>query len=152
MFLHDAALRVKEKRSGKRRDAAVLDAHVVGSDGDRIVDAKLLDEVVDGVEIVIVNDQADDLEAVFVFGLQLDEVRDFGAARSAPGGPEIQQDGFPAKVGRRDGLAVETRDLKSRGGIGIANEIDRGLVLFGGGLRSAMIPCKGEAGAGKKYE
>ncbi len=130
MLLDDAALGVEDKGSGKRRDSAVLDAEFRGSDADGIVDAELFDELMDGVHVVIVHDEADDLEAVFVARLQIDEIGNFGAAGSAPGSPEIKQNDFAAGVGERNRLSVQTGELKVGRGVGIANEVDGGLLLL----------------------
>src|ERR1700674_2132877 len=129
VLLEHAALRVENKGSGKRRDPTVLDAKLHRSDADRVVDAEILDELMDGVHVVIIHDQANDLEAVFVTFLQFDEVGNFGAARPAPGSPEVEQYDFPARSGERNRFAIQAGKLKFRRGIGIADEIDRGLRL-----------------------
>ncbi len=130
VLLNDAAFGIQDKRSGKRGDAAILNANVVGNEGDGIVDAEFLSELLDGVLIVIVNDEAENLKAVFVLILELDEVRNFRAAGSAPGGPKIQQDDFAVGIGEGDGFAVEPSELEVWRGIGIAHEADGGLVFL----------------------
>src|SRR6267378_1684765 len=96
---------------------------------DRIVDAEFFNKILDGILIVVVHDQAEDLESVFIFVLQLDEIRDFSAARSAPGGPEIQKNHFSARIRERDRLAVEATKLEFRRGIGVAHKTDRALLV-----------------------
>ena len=68
---------------------------------------------------------------VFVFVLKFDEIGNFGAARSAPGGPKIQENDFALGAGKRDGLAVESRKPKVRRGIGVAHKSDAGLPVLG---------------------
>ena len=94
MFLDDAAFGIQNERSRQRGDAAELYADVIGSHGDGIVDIGFFDVLLN-VGFFVVDIEADDLEAVFVAVLQSDEVRNFGAARSAPGGPEIQKTTLP---------------------------------------------------------
>ncbi len=130
MFLNDAAFGVEHERSGKRGDAAVLEADFVAGNGDGIVDAEFGDELFDGVLIVVIDDESENLEAVFVFVLQLNEIRNFGAARTAPGGPEIQEDDFAFGDGEREGLAVEAGELEVWRGIGVAHKADGGLVFL----------------------
>ena len=67
VFLNDAALRVEHERSGKRGDAAVLETNRVAGNGHGIVDAKFSNKFLDGVLIVVINDQAKNLEPIFVF-------------------------------------------------------------------------------------
>jgi len=68
---------------------------------------------------------------VLVFVLELDEVGNFGAARSAPGGPKIQKDDSAVGIGKSDRFAVEAGKLEVRRRIGIAHEADGGLVSCG---------------------
>ena len=136
MFLNDAALRVQNKRSGKRGNAAVLDADFIGGKSDGIVDAEFFSEHLDGVLIVVVNDESKNLESVFVFFLELDKIGNFSAAGSAPSGPEIQQDDFSVEVGGSDGFAVEAREFECRRGIRIADKPDRGLAFLLGGSQN----------------
>ncbi len=89
MLLNDAAFRVQHERSRKRGDATILHSNIVGRQSDGIVDAEFFNKILDGIRIVVVHDQTENLEAVLVFVLQLDEIRNFSAARSAPGCPEI---------------------------------------------------------------
>ena len=133
MFLNDAAFGIEHERSGKRGDTAVLEANDVGSESDGIVDAEFFSEFLDGVLIVIVHYKTKNLETVFVFVLEFDEVGDFGAARSAPSSPEIEEGDFAAGIGERDRFAIEAGELEVRRWIGIANEADRGLLLLGSG-------------------
>jgi len=133
MLLNDAAFRVKDERSGKRGDAPVLQAKVITGNGHGIIDVGFGDEILDGVLIVVVHHESKDLEALLVFVLEIDEVGDFSAARSAPGGPEIQKDDFAAGIGEGDGFSIETCELEVRRRIGVANEANRGLVVLAGG-------------------
>ncbi len=80
--------------------------------------------------IVVVHHQAKNLEALFVFVLQFDEIRNFGAARSAPGGPKIQKNDFAFGVGERDRLAIKASELEFRRGIRVADKTDRGLLVL----------------------
>ncbi len=130
VLLHDAAFGIEHEGSGKSRNAAVLEADIVGGDGNGIVDAEFFHEFLDGVPIVVVHDKAENLEAVLVLVLELDEVRDFGAAGSAPGSPEVQKDDFAFGAGEGDGLAIEAGQLEVGCGIGVADEADGGLLRF----------------------
>src|SRR5882724_12199003 len=130
VLLHDTAFGIENEGSGERGDSAVLKTNLVGSERDGIVDAKSCGEFLDGVQILIVHDQAENLQAVFIFLLQFDEVGNFGAARPAPGGPEIYEDDFTFGIGERDGLAVEAGQLEFGRRIGIADEADGGLVVL----------------------
>ena len=130
VLLHDTAFGIEHEGSGERGDAAVLDAEIVGSDGDGIVNAKFVHEFLDGVQIVIVHDEANNLETVFVFVLKLDEVGNFGAAGSAPSGPEIQEGDFAFGIGERDGFFIEAGELEFGRGIGVADEANGGLLVL----------------------
>ncbi len=78
------------------------------------------------------NFSSENLQMVFVFVLKLNKVGNFGAARPAPGGPEIQKDDFAFGACERNGFAIETGETEVRRGIGIAHEADGGLPVFGG--------------------
>jgi hypothetical protein len=130
MFLHDPALGVEHERSGKSGDTAVLDARLVAGNRHRIVDAEFFNKFLNGILIVVVNHQSKNLQPVFVFILQLDEVGNFGPARPAPGGPKIQKDDFSVRVRERDRLAVQIGELEVRRRIRMANEADGGLMVF----------------------
>ena len=132
VFLHDAAFGVEDEGSGKRGDAAVLKTDFIRGKRDRIVDAEFIREFLDGVEIIVVHDEAKNLEMVFVFFLERDEIRNFRAARSAPGGPEIYENDFAVGAGEGDRFPVESGEFKIRRRIGIANEADGGLLVLGG--------------------
>src|ERR1035438_2488382 len=57
---------------------------------------------------VVVHGDGDDLQALlFVFALPCGESREFQSARSAPGGPEIQQDDLSTAGAEVDGIAAE---------------------------------------------
>src|SRR6267142_2459420 len=130
VLLHDAAFGIENEGSGQRGNAAVLKANVVGGERDGIVDAESCGEFLDGVQILVVHDQAENLQAVFIFLLQFDEVGNFGAARSTPGSPEIYENNFAFGIGERNGLAVEAGQLEFGRRIRIANEADGGLVVL----------------------
>ena len=132
VFLNDAAFRVEHEGGGKSGDAAVLHANVIWGERHGIVDTVFFDYFLDGGRIVIIDDEAENLETVFVFGLEIDEVVKLCPARSAPGGPEIKKDDFAFGVRECDGLAVETDELEVGGRIGMAHESDRGLLVLGG--------------------
>src|SRR5713226_2387270 len=130
VLLNDAAFRVQHKRSRQRGDATVLHANVVGGKSDGIVDAKSFNKSLNSILIVVVHHETENLKAVIVFVLQLDEIWNFRAARSAPGGPKIQENDFAFRVGERDGLAVEASKLEVRRGIGVADKTDRRLLFL----------------------
>ncbi len=132
VFLNDAAFRVEHEGGGKSRDAAVLHADFIWGERHGIVDTVFFHDCLDGGRIVIVDDEAENLEAVFVFGLEIDEIVKLRSAGSAPGGPEIQKDDFAFGVCECDGLAVEAGELEVGGGIGVAHEADGGLLVLGG--------------------
>src|SRR6267154_1321794 len=132
-LMNDAAFRVEHERSGKSGDAAVLHADFIWGERHRIVDTVFFHDCLDGGRIVIVDNQAENLEAVFVLGLEIDDIVKLCPARSAPGGPEIQKDDVAVRVGECDGLAVEADELEVGGGIGVAHEADGGLLFLGGG-------------------
>src|SRR5258708_39994053 len=122
--MHDAAFGVEHERSGKRGNAAVLEANFVAGKGHWIVDAELFNKSLDGVLIVIVHHEAENLEAVLVFILQIDEIGDFAAARATPGGPAIQQNDFAFGASKCNRLAVEAGQFEVRRGIRVADETD----------------------------
>ena len=130
MFLNNASFGIEEKGCGKSGDSAVLHAGFIGGERHRIVDAVFFHDRLDGGRIVLVDDEAENLEAVFVFGLEIDEIVKLRPAGSAPGGPEIQEDDFAFGVQERDGLAVEASQLEVRCGIGVTNQADRGLLVL----------------------
>jgi len=99
----DLALAVDQEGDGEAEDSAVLLADFCVAHDDRVIHFELLGEGGDGVGGVVHGD-ADDLESLRgVFVLQVDEVWDLGAARFAPGGPEIEEDDFAAVVGEFEG-------------------------------------------------
>ena len=130
MLLNNASFGVEEEGCGKSRDAAVLHADVIGGERYGIVDAVFLYDCLDGARIVIIDDEAENLEALFVFGLEIDEIVKLCPAGPAPGGPEVQKDDFAFGVRQRDGLAVEARQLEVRRGIGVTNKADGGLLVL----------------------
>jgi len=75
--------------------------------------------------IVIVDNQAENLEAVFVLGLEIDEIVKLCPARSAPVAQKFRKDDFAVRVGECDGLPSRPMSLKS-GRIGVAHEADAG--------------------------
>src|SRR5260370_14349346 len=105
-------------------------AKFVGGNCNWIVDAEFFRKFLDGVTIVIVPHESENVESVFVFILELDEFGNFGAARSAPGGPEIKKDDFAFGAGERNGLSIETGETEVRRGIGVADEADGGLLVL----------------------
>src|SRR5467141_2576845 len=135
VLLNDAAFCVEHEGGGKSRDAAVLHADFSWGERHRIVDTVFFRDSLDGGGIVIVDDEAENLEAVFVFGLETDEVVNLRSAGSAPGGPEIQKDDLAFGVRERDRFAIKAGEFEVRGGIGVANKADGGLlVLLSGGI------------------
>ncbi len=75
---------------------------------DGIIDSHILGELGDVFLAGIIHGDADDLQSLrSVLVLQFDEPRHFDFARTAPGGPEIQQHGLTAQVGQAHALAVE---------------------------------------------
>lgn len=127
VLLNDAAFGIQNEGGGKGGDASVFLADFVGSDGDGIVDAGIGDVLLNFGGVVVVNVEADDLETVLVMRLKVDEVGNFGATRSAPSGPKIQEDDFATSGFEGEGLAIERSELEIGCGIGIANETDYGL-------------------------
>jgi len=146
MLLDNAAFGVQNKRSRQGGDAAELYADVIGSHGHGIVDAHFLDVLLD-VGLFVVDIEADDLQAAFVAVLQRDEIGNFRAARSAPGGPEIKNDDFALQRGDGERLAVERGELEVGRGIGVADEADHGLVVL---LRGSL--CAGESRCKEKKQ
>lgn len=130
MLLNDAAFRIHEERSRQGGDTAVFLADLVRSHGDGIVDAGFVDIFLNFGGIFVVDIEADDLEAPFITLLQSDEVRHFSATRSTPGGPEIQEDNFAARVGESERSAVEGIEVEIGGWIGVAHKADDGLVVL----------------------
>lgn len=130
VLLNDAAFGVQDEGSGQGRDAAVCHADGVGSHGDGIVDASFRDVLLNLGGVIVVDIEADDLEAVFILILQNDEIGDFGAARSTPGGPEIQKDNFAVEGSEGERLAIEGGELEAGRGIGIADKADDRFVVL----------------------
>ena len=126
VFLHDAAFVIKNKRSWKRGDSAVLDANFVRRHSDRIVDAVFRDEFLHFGNVVVIDIEADDLKSVAVFFLKLDQIGNFGPAWPAPGRPEIQKDDFAVRSGKRERLSIEIVQFEIGRLIGIADEADDG--------------------------
>jgi prepilin-type processing-associated H-X9-DG protein len=129
MLLNNAALGIQYKRGGQSGDAAILDAHIVGGYGDGVVDAHFLNVFLDLINVLVIHIEPNNLKAILIPVLQRDKVRDFGAARSAPGSPEIQQDHFAVQGFERQGLAVERSQFEVRSRIGVADQADDWLVV-----------------------
>jgi hypothetical protein len=133
MLLDNAAFGIQKERCGQGRDSAVLNADVIGSHGHGIVDAGIVDVLLYLGGVIVVDIEADDLEAVLISVLQNDKVGNFGAARSAPGGPKIQKNDFALQCGDGERLAIERREFEVGRTIRVANETnDRFVVLLRG--------------------
>ncbi len=130
VLLHHAAFGIENEGSGKSRNPAVLNANVVGGKRDGIVDAESCGEFLDRVEILVVHDEAKNLQPVFVLFLQFHKVGNFCAARPAPRGPKIHEHDFAFGACEGDGFAVEASKLEVRRRIGIAHEADGGLIFL----------------------
>lgn len=131
MLLDDAPFGIQNEGGRQSGNAAVCRANGFGSHGDGIVDAGFVDVLLNIGSVIVVDIEADNLEAAFVLRLQGDEIGDFGAARSAPGSPEIQKDNLAAKCFEGEWLAVERGEFKVRCGIGIAHKTNyRRVVLL----------------------
>ena len=126
VFLHDATFGIENERSRKRGDTTILHADLVGDHGDRVVDTKFLDELFYFGGVVVIDIEADDLQFVRVFFLELDQIGNFGAAWSAPGRPEIEKDDFAVRRGERKRLAVDVVEFEVGRLVGIADEADDG--------------------------
>ena len=138
VFLDDAALRVQNKRRGQGGDATIVHAHFWRGDGYRIVDLGFGDDFLDDVGIIVIDDQADNLELIFVFLLQRNEIGYFGAAGSAPGSPKIEQDHFAAGASEAESFAVECGEMEIGSQIGVAHKANHIVTLLCAG-------CGGEA-------
>jgi hypothetical protein len=130
VFLNDASFGVQNERSRQRGDSAVLKADGVSSECDGIVDFEFSDKFLDCVLIIVVHDEAENLQPVFVLILQPDEVGNFRTARPAPGGPEIQENHFAFGVRERDRLSIEAWQFEVWRGVGIANKANRRLAFL----------------------
>jgi len=130
VLLNNASFGIEEKGRGKSRNPPVLYTDVIGSERHGIVDTVFGDDCLDGRGIVIVDDEAENLEAVLVFGLETDEIVNLRSAGSAPGGPEIQKDDLAFGVRECDGFAIKAGEFEVRGGIGLANKADDGLLVL----------------------
>ena len=133
VFLNDAAFRIEHERSGQRGNAAVLKTNLIAGNGDGIIDAEFFNEGLDGVGIVVVHDQTENLQVVFVFILKVDEIGDFSATGSAPGGPEIQEDDFAVGAREGEGFSIERAEFEIGRRIGVAHEANGGLLVLRGG-------------------
>ena len=131
VFLHDASFGVEYEGSGKRGDAAIVKTDFIGGKSDGIVDAEFVREFLDGVEIIVVHDESENLQMVFIFFLERDEIGNFGAARSTPRGPKIYENDFAVRAGEGDRFSIESRQFEIRRGIRIAYKADRGLLVLG---------------------
>ena len=145
VFLHDAALIIENERSGKRGDAAVLNADFVRRHSYGIVDSIFLDEFFHFGNVVVIDVETDDLQTVAVFFLELDQIGNFGAAWPAPGGPEIQEDHFAARCGEGERLTVEIVDFEVGRLVGIADETN-----YGAGIRCSRGGLLSVGGRGKR--
>src|SRR3974377_1949839 len=120
----DAALTINDEIDGKSQHAAEALGQFVVAHSNRIVHVELPVELFDGFGVVVHGD-ADNLKALrAVFLLHLYKVRNLGAARSTPGGPEVEQNDLSFVIGQRKLFAVDVSD----GEFG-------GCVARGGGLR-----------------
>jgi len=130
VLLNDTALGIQKERRRQGGDAAVLDAQIIGCHGDGVVDSGFVDVFLNLGGVVIVDIEADDLEMVLVLFLQSDQVGNLGAARSTPGGPEIQKDNFALEGGEGERLTIERGELEIGRGIGVADKADDGFVVL----------------------
>src|SRR6185369_6080519 len=99
----------------------------------RVVDVVLVGESSHDVYAGLVLGDADDLQRVLVLLLQRDQVGDLGAAGTAPGGPEVDDDDFAAQRRGRDLASVEILQVEHRRRLWIAEETQRDSLAAGSG-------------------
>src|SRR5229473_1338641 len=99
----DAAGTVYQERGGQRVHAAVPRAHFFVAHQDAVIDLALLDVGLHHAPAIVVHRDANYREATILVGLlELDEPGNLDLARSAPRGPEIEQDHFALVVRQLD--------------------------------------------------
>src|SRR5688500_18810137 len=94
------ACRINQKRAGNPGDAPLLRVLVVPTAAVVILrpgEVALLGDVDHLIAIVVEADADDDQSLVAVLGVGLDHVARLGHARSAPGGPEVDQNQLAAE-------------------------------------------------------
>lgn len=122
MLLDDAALGIDDEDCRQSADASISHDNLGSGKGHGIVDGLGFRDAADRVHIVIIHDDADDLELVLISFLQLDEARYFGTARSAPGSPEIQENYLAFMGCEAEVFAIKVLQLKIGGRVRIANK------------------------------
>lgn len=76
-------------------------------DENRIVDLVFGDELLHQAEIFIQRDAGDLKPFLLVFPPERDQIRHFGPARDAPGGPEVQDHDLASQIRQRPHLTVD---------------------------------------------
>src|SRR6266478_907466 len=138
----EPAVTVHEKRCGQHADTAVALSNRFLAEQDGVVDAHFLGEFGDVFGAGVVHGYADDLESLrAVFFLQLDKPWHLDLAWAAIGRPEVEQNGFAAKVGELEILAVERGQFEVR--CQIADELSLG--------RTVRAIVAGRADAGEQH-
>ena len=135
---NDGSLAIDKEGGGHGVETTVLLAKRVAVDEDGVVDLFLIDELGDGrlvfgpaglvvlFQVVSLGVDAEDFKSLgCVPFAELDDPRRLNFAGAAPGGPEIDEDGFAFVVGEGDFFAAEI--FKREGGRRLAGE--GGLIL-----------------------
>ena len=96
----------KRRRNAPNRAVCVLHFLFALAEQDGVVDLELGRKRL-GLLRRVVHRVADDDQRVLVLRLQLDEARDLGLARAAPGGPEVKQHDLALERRQADVLAAQ---------------------------------------------
>src|SRR5262245_47441327 len=102
---------VDDEQRGHAVDAVALGEGFVAVPGDGKADARLLDEAVDAVVLVVLRN-ADDRQILAVAGGELLIVRERNPARIAPGRPEIHQYHAPGVRAQARGIAFASGETE----------------------------------------
>src|SRR5260370_32732404 len=98
---------IDQKRGPQLLNTALHLRRLIAALKNSVVDREVRHERLNHSPALFVHRNADDREApLLILALEIDEPGDFDFTRTAPGGPEIEQNDFTFIVGEPDGLSV----------------------------------------------
>jgi hypothetical protein len=122
----DTALPINEEGSGQSVNATVKLCDLVVAKQNAVIYFYAFDEWLDYIPPVVVHgDSQNHQPALLVLALKILEPWDFNFARTAPGGPKIQQNDLAAVIGEMDNLSIAVFQGEIRGVMAVLIDFDR---------------------------
>ena len=112
--VHDLAIAIDEEGDRITAEAPVSVTHVFRAFQNRVVDVHIFYKLRDFIVFAVHRDTHDLQPIGLVLLVEIHQPRGFDFARSAPGGPEVQQNSLAPIAGELDGLAIRRFKFKIR--------------------------------------